>query len=54
MVPSDEPTQETQPAKGKPVRIPVPDKAAVMAALLKVAKSDEDDDQSGASSSSDS
>jgi hypothetical protein len=36
-----EPTQETQPAKGKPVTIPVPTKADVMAALRRVAKTDE-------------
>ena len=39
----DEPTQETQPAKGKPVKIPVPEKADVMAALRKVAKADKDE-----------
>lgn len=37
----DEPTQETQPAKGEPVTIPVPAKGDVMAALRKVAKADE-------------
>ena len=39
---SESHTQETQPAKGKPVKIPVPKKADVMAALRKVAKADED------------
>lgn len=43
MTEPQEPTQETQPAKGKPVTIPVPDKADVMAALRKVAKADEMD-----------
>jgi hypothetical protein len=33
-----EPTQETQPAKGEPVVIPVPEKAEMMAALRKAAK----------------
>ncbi len=37
----DEATQETQPAKGEPVTIPVPEKADVMAALRKVAKADD-------------
>lgn len=41
---SDEATQETQPAKGEPVTIPVPDKDDVMAALRKVAKADHDED----------
>lgn len=36
-----EPTQDTQPAKGEPVKIPVPEKADVMAALRKVAKAPE-------------
>lgn len=38
---ADEPTQETQPAKGEPVTIPVPDKADVLAAFRKVAKADD-------------
>lgn len=41
---ADEPTQETQPATGEPVTIPVPEKADVMAAFRKVAKADPDDD----------
>jgi hypothetical protein len=40
----DESTQETQPAKGKPVTIPVPERADVLAALRKVAKADADED----------
>jgi hypothetical protein len=39
---TEEPTQETQPVKGKPVEIPVPEKADVMAAFRKVAKADDD------------
>jgi hypothetical protein len=31
-------TQDSQPAKGEPVKIPVPEKADVMAALRKAAK----------------
>jgi hypothetical protein len=37
-------TQETQPAKGKPVEIPVPTKADVLAAFRKVAKADDASD----------
>lgn len=44
MTESDEATQETQPAKGKPVQIPVPEKDEVMAALRKVAKADDASD----------
>lgn len=39
---ADEPTQETQPTKGEPVTIPVPEKADVIAAFRKVAKAPED------------
>lgn len=35
---ADEPTQETQPAKGEPVKIPVPKKADVLADLKKAAQ----------------
>ena len=42
---SEETTQETQPVKGEPVTIPVPEKADVMAALRKVAKADHDHDE---------
>lgn len=40
VMPDDEATQETQPAEGEPVTIPVPEKDEVMAALRKVAKAD--------------
>jgi len=37
-MPEDEqPTQQTKPAKGKPIPIPVPDKESVMALLKKMA-----------------
>jgi hypothetical protein len=41
-----EPTQQTQPKKGKPITIPVPGKADVMAFLEKTAKLP-DPDRSG-------
>lgn len=44
-MPDEEPTQETQPAKGKPVTIPVPEKDDVMAALRKVAKADQSEEE---------
>lgn len=45
MTESDEATQETQPVKGEPVQIPVPEKADVMAAFRKVAKAPADEDR---------
>lgn len=33
-----EPTQETQPAKGEPIEIPVPTRDEIDAAIAKVAK----------------
>jgi len=43
---TEDPTQETRPAKGEPVRIPVPEKAEVLAALRKVAKAKDDSSDS--------
>jgi hypothetical protein len=37
------PTQETKPAKGEPIEIPVPKKADVMGFLEKVAKTPDPD-----------
>jgi hypothetical protein len=34
----EEPTQKTQPKKGEPIEIPVPDREAILDALRKVAK----------------
>ena len=45
-----EPTQQTKPAKGKPIAIPVPEKADVMAFLEKTAKTP-DPERSDASGS---
>jgi hypothetical protein len=42
-----EPTQETQPKKGEPVTIPVPEKDDVMAALRKVAKAPHGETETG-------
>lgn len=42
MAQGDEPTQETQPKKGEPVMIPVPEKADMLAAFRKVAKAKDD------------
>jgi hypothetical protein len=36
--PQDSPTQQTQPKKGKPIEIPVPQKGDVMSFLEKTAK----------------
>jgi hypothetical protein len=36
--PSEQPTQQTRPKKGKPVEIPVPKKGDVMSFLEKAAK----------------
>jgi hypothetical protein len=44
--PESEPTQETQPAKGEPVTIPVPSEDEFLENLRKVAKAPEEDQSS--------
>jgi hypothetical protein len=43
----DEATQDTQPAKGEPVKIPVPTRSEVLGAFRKVAKATTPDREKG-------